>query len=406
MKRFNDFEDDIYKCSRCGLCQSVCPVYKATLNECGVSRAKFNMLNGILRGDLSFNRKIKSYLDLCTGCNACKKFCPSAIDVVKIFIAAKQEYYKTNKLSFIDRFLSSYFLFKSMMFIGGFFCKVSRYTHFYCLTEMFQKLILKFGIWGKRFVLADSFSRKNFVLKNKNKSISKTKKAVYFKGCFNHFLNSETADAVRFIFDSSDIELIEKNFECCGVSYLNDGMVDKFVFLAQKNLALLGDDYDYLLTDCASCNSVLKDYKLFVGSKEASMLAQKTISVVQLISSMKFVSKKHMNITFHMPCHEDSDVVKILKNIENINYVEAADYNKCCGFSGKFALQNGEISREISRKKAKSFVDTKADIILTTCPACMLGLRQGLIELSSSESSSKKLPEVMNLFVFLAKYCC
>ena len=63
MKEFEDYEEEIYKCSRCGLCQSVCPVFKATLNECAVSRGKFNILNGIIKGDLTFSNKEKKYLD-------------------------------------------------------------------------------------------------------------------------------------------------------------------------------------------------------------------------------------------------------------------------------------------------------------------------------------------------------
>lgn len=77
MNNLKDYEEDIYKCSRCGLCQFVCPVFKASVNECAVSRGKFNMLNGVIKGELSLNRKIKSYLDLCTGCNACKIFAPA-----------------------------------------------------------------------------------------------------------------------------------------------------------------------------------------------------------------------------------------------------------------------------------------------------------------------------------------
>ena len=36
-----DFKDEISKCSKCGLCQSVCPIYKLTGNDCAVSRGKF-----------------------------------------------------------------------------------------------------------------------------------------------------------------------------------------------------------------------------------------------------------------------------------------------------------------------------------------------------------------------------
>lgn len=49
MKKLEDFKEDINKCSKCGLCQSVCPVYKITGNDCAVSRGKFVMLDGVLK---------------------------------------------------------------------------------------------------------------------------------------------------------------------------------------------------------------------------------------------------------------------------------------------------------------------------------------------------------------------
>ena len=115
MNNLKDYEEDIYKCSRCGLCQFVCPVFKASVNECAVSRGKFNMLNGVIKGELSLNRKIKSYLDLCTGCNACKDFCPSKINAKEIFIAAKAQYYKNNKISLKEKIVNSYVLFKTAL---------------------------------------------------------------------------------------------------------------------------------------------------------------------------------------------------------------------------------------------------------------------------------------------------
>ena len=102
MKNLQDFADDINKCSKCGLCQSVCPVYKLTGNDCAVSRGKFVMLDGVLKGDLKLNRNIEKYLDLCIKCGKCKNFCPSDIDVCKIFAAAK---YECAKKSLSDRFI-------------------------------------------------------------------------------------------------------------------------------------------------------------------------------------------------------------------------------------------------------------------------------------------------------------
>ena len=76
MKKLSDFKDEISKCSKCGLCQSVCPIYKLTGNDCAVSRGKFVMLDGVLKGDLKLNKNINKYLDLCLKCDKCSNFCP------------------------------------------------------------------------------------------------------------------------------------------------------------------------------------------------------------------------------------------------------------------------------------------------------------------------------------------
>ena len=54
------------------------------------------------------------------------------------------------------------------------------------------------------------------------------------------------------------------------------------------------------------------------------------------------------------------------------------DYDDCCGFAGKFAFTNPKLSKEISKIKIKKALSVNPDIILTTCPACILGLKQGL----------------------------
>ncbi len=413
MKQLKDFEEDVYKCSRCGLCQSVCPVYKVTLNECSVSKAKFTMLNGIIRGDLSLNKKIKSYLDLCTGCNACKNFCPSGIDAVKIFTAVKNEYYKTHKISLFEKFCNSYLLFKILLLSGKFGFSSYRFLKIDKIINKLRGLILRLGFWGKRLLLLDYLAQEKFTLNNfcsEHSVIEKTQKAVYFEGCFNQYINSETIDAVRKILEKSDIRLIEKNFECCGVSYLNDGLIDEFLKLVDLNLKECGEAFDLVLTDCASCFSVLKEYENYSQTAKKTAFSSKVVSVVSLMNSMKFSSKKTLKVAIHKPCHEENDFVEIVKNIDNVTYVDVEDYDKCCGFSGKFALKNPEISREISRKKASSYLKAAAekgetlDIVLTTCPACILGLEQGFLETEPISSAFR--PKVMNLFVFLAKYCC
>ncbi len=365
MKKLSDFKDEINKCSKCGLCQSVCPVYKETGNDCAVSRGKFVMLDGVLKGDLKLNKNINKYLDLCLKCGKCKDFCPSSIDVCKIFETAKYEYAKTTCLGKIIFFLQSRLL------------RIKRLTP-------------------------------------KLKS-SGTLKLLYFRGCVNNLFQN------RFLEKIPDIEIIEKDFECCGLPFLSSGNLERFEEVKKYNLSLMDGDFDYILTDCASCESTLKGYKFRhcgldpqshnfcdnaipnqVWNDEENNLAKEInfISLGELIvrQGMKFKFPKPIKVTFHKPCHlENDDFLKpLLENCENVEYVEMEDYDACCGFAGEFAIKNHKISMAISKKKAQNIINTGADYCLTTCPACILGLNQGLLGKVKVLSLADFLSKAMN----------
>lgn len=405
-KKLENFEEEIYKCSRCGLCQSVCPVYKVTLNECSVSKAKFTMLNGIIKGDLVLNEKIKNYMDLCTGCNACKNFCPSDIDAREIFTAVKSQYYALHKPKLVERIADSYFLFKSTLHLARISFSLYRFFKIDKLADLFYGLLSKIGL--KRVLLLNSLIKHSDVgIVIPTYFATEQKKAVYFAGCFNNYLNPSSKNALKKIFNELNIDLEEKKFECCGIAYLSAGKTEEYEKLAIKNLEALGEDFDYVLTDCASCAYTLKEYeKYFPCAKEqesAQKLAQKTINVLEFLKDKKIIANKPLSITVHKPCHEDFDIVDFVKNIQNVQYVEAEGYDECCGFSGKFALKYPEISKEISKRKSEKLLQTRTDCIITTCPACALGINQGLIE-NATHSSAQNKP-VYNLIEFIALTC-
>ena len=94
---FFEYKDELHKCSQCGLCMAVCPLYEKTKNDCGNARGIIHMLNGVIEGNLEFDENISKYLYMCEKCDKCKNFCPSNIDIPTIFQAA-QDYYENNKM--------------------------------------------------------------------------------------------------------------------------------------------------------------------------------------------------------------------------------------------------------------------------------------------------------------------
>lgn len=352
MKKLEDFADDINKCSKCGLCQSVCPVYKITGNDCAVSRGKFVMLDGVLKGDLKLGKNIEKYLDMCLKCGKCRSFCPSDIDVCAIFNTAKYECAKNTFHGKFEKFLESGFVFGSFMRL------------FKILNSYFRKVPAP---------------------------PAGLKKLLYFKGCVNN-IYPKTEIALKKIFSHLDVEIIEKDFDCCGLPFLSSGNMERFEKAKEHNLELMNCEFDYILTDCASCESTVKSY--FENSPEFINAAEYLAS-----QNLRFSFKKPLKVTFHKPCHlENDDFLKpLLEKCENVEYVEMKDYDDCCGFAGEFALKNPKISKEISVRKAKNILETHADIVITACPACVLGLHQGFLSLG------RKTPKIMNIVEFLAQ---
>lgn len=413
MKKLNDYQEEIHTCSKCGLCQSVCPVYKVTGNDCSVSRGKFIMLNGIIKGDLELNKNVNKYLDMCLKCNACKNFCPSAIDARNIFIAAKAQYFEKAKSSKLIKFFHSPLIFNTFLKLAGAASNVYRTLKLDKVARAFYPLLFKFEL-GKRAILANEFvsirDAGNRNQANKNKTNPPTLQpsnplaVVYFKGCVNEFINPRAKIATESILKRIGVKILNTHspLQCCGVPFLSSGNVEQFKKQAIFNLSQIPDDFDYFLTDCASCQNAFAEYKNFIEDEKLlekiDKIIEKSVNVCDFISknitSIEFKNKT--SITFHKPCHlEDTDFLKeILTKSKNLEYIEMKDFDKCCGFSGEFAIKNQKLSLAISKEKAKNALETKADYVVTSCPACVLGLTQGMIE-------NKQISNIINFVELL-----
>lgn len=394
MKKFKDYKEEIHKCSKCGLCQSVCPVYKITGNDCTVSRGKFIMLNGIIKGDLKLSKNVNKYLDMCLKCNACKDFCPSGIDARKIFLTAKAEYFTTAGFAKFIKILNSEPVFNLFLKSAKIMTNTYRFLKFDKILKKFYPILQKLEL-GKKIILANEFLRcedakMQRCVENCHASTPPRLYAsiVYFKGCVNNYINPQTKTAVENILTKMNVKILPVNFQCCGVPFLSSGNVEQFIKQAEFNLSQIPEDFDYFLTDCASCQNAFFEYENFIEDKELleklQKINKKSINAVDFIvkNASSFEFKKKTSFTFHKPCHlENIDFLnEFLIKAKNVEYIKMKDFDKCCGFSGEFAIKNPEISKQISAEKIKNALETKADYILTSCPACILGLTQGMIE--------------------------
>ena len=324
MKNLSQYKNEIHSCSKCGLCQSVCPIYEITKNDCSVSRGMFIMLKRFLKGELKMSKKLNRYLDLCLKCGACTKFCPSGIDIVDIIASAKAEYFNS---SWIEKMIS--FIQSKLIFGLG-----------VNILSLFSK-----NIQSKKF----------------------DKKVIYFGGCGGNLKGNKS---VISILNSCNIEVITPKFGCCGIPFYVRG--DKNTFeIAKANFIKLIEKYDIkeIVTTCASCEKTLKNYKI-------DGLIVKNIFEYMREHNLKLKLKKKSKVTFHKPCNIENygDIEWILNNTENLEYIKMEKFDKCCGLNGIFKLSDYKILSKIPTEKSSCIKQTKAKTVLTSCLGCEAAL--------------------------------
>jgi Fe-S oxidoreductase len=88
-------------------------------------------------------------------------------------------------------------------------------------------------------------------------------------------------------------------------------------------------------------------------------------------------------VTYHSSCHLRAAGVtreprELLKQIPGIHFVEMQDADRCAGGAGTFIVKNYDLSSQVFERKRRAIAATGADVVATSCPACMIQLNNGL----------------------------
>mgnify|MGYP002862193160 CR=1 FL=1 len=315
------------------------------------------MLHGVTKGDLKLSKNINKYLDMCSKCNKCEKFCPSGIDVCQILNTAKYEYSRNTLLGKLIFFIQSKLIFSNALKILSGISKIPD------RTPVMEE--------GELTVL-------------------------YFKGCVNKIL-PQTDKYIYKIFKNSPVKIKTPDFDCCGLPFLSEGNLERFEQAAKINIEKMDTHYDYLITDCASCEDTLLNYPNYNENFKIDYTRSINWGELIALKNIRFKYKNLIKVTFHKPCHlkNDSFFEKIIENCENVEYIKMNDYDDCCGLSGSFFIKNPKLSDKLMKQKAQNIISTNTDYVITSCPACILGLKKSLI-------GSKSKTKVVSLLEFLA----
>ncbi len=401
-----ELDEQLVNCMRCGMCQAVCPVFAETGREADVARGKLALLDGLSAEILNDPKGVKERLDKCLLCGSCQANCPSGVKVLDIFLKARAiltGYFGLSpaKQAIFRQLLARPELFNTLMGLGakvqGVFAKpVSDVLGTSCAR--FQAPLIADRHFPR---LAGKAFHKRQESLDQPRGFSGLRVAFY-PGCMTDKVYPQVGEAVLKAMRHHGVGVyLPKGQACCGVPALSSGDMEGFAKLVEQNVRLFENaDFDYLLTPCATCTAGFKDiWPAMIEdetlTRRAAPIMEKAMDVSQFLVDVLKVKpletpQEGATVTYHDPCHlrNSLGVTKqpraLLQATPKAAYTELPNAGSCCGCGGSFSLYHYDLSRQIGEAKAEAVMESGAQTVATSCPACMMQIADQLSQKGAS----------------------
>jgi len=373
-RHIDELKPLIYQCNRCGQCLDFstlgeapkCPAYRGGLFESYASRGKYNIARALVDGIIDYDEDIAKRIYSCTECQACAEDCFKYLDTTAMFAAMKQDLAEMGLIP--ENFK------RALEGEGGL-----DESHNVYQAPHEERLA-----W-----LSDAM---------RDSYVDRPAETAFFVGCSSAYVRQnmaiDTADTLDAL--GADFTILSDEW-CCGHPYLAAGEVDK----ARESLEHTIEQYEKLgvkrvVFNCPGC---LKTFKHDAPEVLGRRLPFEPVHLLEEIAYMaeegkltfKPLSPKIV-VTYHDSCTMGRwlDIYEaprtLLKHIPGVS-VREMPRNRgnayCCGAGGLIRFDYAESSDRAGVERLREAEGTGADVLMTSCPACLMQFQQTRSKLRS-----------------------
>ncbi|PIE58303.1 MAG: lactate dehydrogenase [Desulfobulbus propionicus] len=392
-KTLQEYASEIKQCVRCGACQAHCPAYHQERSEGSVARGKLALAAAMLAGDVQAGKRLTEDMSMCLMCGSCVLKCPNKVPTDKIVGAVRRELHRQSGMSFTGRAVSTITGSAPLMRkLAGITRSLS--PALFREIPASSGLRLRFPLHSMEQRTVPRFSAKNlFAIYPEFLPGSPDKPVIgLFAGCgITYFYPNIGAAMIEVLRLLGYSIAFPHSQGCCGIparSAGNGAIIEKLVH--QNIAAFANRRVDYILTGCASCLAGIRALpETMVGPVEAFSSKVMDIHVflhrqeIHKRLAHRSASQDLPTVTYHDPCHLRTNGItreprELLKALPGIRFTEMEEAAVCCGLGGTFSLTHYEQSQQIGERKAANIKQSGAEYVATSCPGCMIQLRDAL----------------------------
>jgi glycolate oxidase iron-sulfur subunit len=221
-------------------------------------------------------------------------------------------------------------------------------------------------------------------------------RVAFLGGCMANIAFARLNEATVRVLQQNGCDVVVPAAQtCCGALHVHAGRRGDARKLAQQNIdAILADapGFDAVISNAAGCGSTLKEYDELL--EHDPVYAEKAIRFKRLVKdATEFLAGLELNtklgalnavVTYQDSCHlaHGQKIRKaprqLLNAIPGLKFVEMPLSDVCCGSAGIYNILNTGLSMDILKKKMDNVNLTRASIVATANPGCMLQLEAGV----------------------------
>jgi len=351
-------EEEALYCVRCGLCLSVCPGYRESLNETDSPRARVALVRAVKEGLLEApSDGYSTAFFRCLLCGACTFVCPSGVAVDRILELTRGE-------------LASLGLLPEAL--ADLDARIAEYRNISAEAN------------EGRLIWVDNLPTPPTGLGKEHAKVA------YFVGCVSSFFprSYKVPQSLVRIFDLAGVDyaLLGGAEWCCGYPMFIDGEADRARELIHHNVeAVRALGAQKVVTTCPSCFHFWKHSypaALKVDRMEdlGLEIQHATEFLADLLESGDLkLHELRQNVTYHDPCDlgRKGGVLeaprRILAQIPGLRLVEMPenrDSSYCCGGGGNLESFAPEMSEAVARKRIQQAAAVGAGTLVSACQQC------------------------------------
>ncbi|MEV6583779.1 (Fe-S)-binding protein [Streptomyces sp. NPDC051582] len=182
---------------------------------------------------------------------------------------------------------------------------------------------------------------------------------------------------------------------CCGQMHFNTGYRPEALPMVERFSRVFAG-YDAIVTPSASCAGMVRENHPVLASRYGSAglvadvgaMVPRTYEFTEFLTDVLGVTDVGASfphrVAYHPTCHSLRGLrlgdrpLRLLRAVRDIELVDLANADSCCGFGGTFAVKNSDTSAAMLTDKADAVRASGAEVLCAADNSCLMHIGGGL----------------------------